>query len=115
MATQKEMVKEALDSGINPKSNKEIAEFIQAKHGVEMTPQAVATVKTALSKEANKSALMPNPLFNAEEGTPIKTTPAAPITTAAPTDALALIREVRALANKCGGVANLKVLLDELK
>ncbi len=107
--TQREMIEEALASGVNAKSNIDIANWINQKYGEKMKPQHVATAKTNLLKEGGKSAVI-------RRSTGVTQSPVAvakPATTGG-NELVALVVEARQLAEKCRGTERLKQLLDVL-
>jgi hypothetical protein len=70
--TQSEQVQEALAAGVNPKSNVEIANFINTHHkGAGMTAIKVAQAKAQAKKKGDTSSPMkPNPLFDGKPAQP---------------------------------------------
>lgn len=104
--TQKEMLKQALDAGVNPKSNIDLADWIRQNHGVKLEPQIVANLKFQLQKQASK----PSAVIRARS--PIAPVAAKPIKPTATGDALELVLKVNSLIEECGGADRLKQLVD---
>jgi hypothetical protein len=123
--TNKDMIKQALAAGVDEKSNQDIAAWIKANLGAEVTTAIIASTKSIIRKEVGggetsspRRSLSPSP-FHFERPTAITTDDLKAVKAAVmehgDIDSVwQMVQDIQLLADKVGGLDKLKKCLEDL-